>query len=410
MATNSTAHNSKPSRRTLLRAGAGGTIALLAPYATAGLAADSTTLAKPFHQHTLLATWGDSKGYHAGLVRIANGVLSVVQSHPLPTRAHGVLQLPDGSLLVMARRPGDWMLHWHPFTPTQSHQSRQSRQSGKPRLIWADDESTFNGHAVCNADGTQVYTTETDTLTGDGLLVVRDARTLRKLHTWRTHGLDPHDLLVRNDNGRDSIWIANGGIRTERTTGRTKLNLAHMDSSLVQLDAHTGKRISQWRVADPRLSIRHIAHNRHTIAASLQAQHDSTAQQHTAPILATCNPLQPNVAKASQTMVLHTLQPPANHPTTNLKGYGGDITAWHNGFVISAPKAHTAVIWQPNNTKKTTQFLSIPKVCPLANTKNNHLMLGGHGAGNILTNQTKRQIFTVPDDMQLDNHWMIMDS
>lgn len=382
-------------RRQLLR---GGAACALLPFASFAALAQTT-------QHTLLATWGDGTGYHAGIVRIQNNSLRVVQSHPLPTRAHGVLQLPDGSLLVMARRPGDWMLHWQPNLCGHHSGSHNS----KPRLIWADAESSFNGHAVCSADGARVYTTETDALTGDGLLVARDARTLGKLHTWHTHGLDPHDLLVRNDDGRDSIWIANGGIRTERTTGRTKLNLAHMDSSLVQLDAHTGARISQWRVADPRLSIRHIAHNRHTIAASLQAQHDHPATQHTAPILATCAPQHVNPTKKTNTamqMTLHSLQPPANHPTANLKGYGGDIAAWQNGFVISAPKANTAAIWQPN---AETQFVSIPKICPLARSENTELLLGGRGAGGVLHTQSDHDAFTVPAEMQLDNHWVVLE-
>ena len=122
----------------------------------------------------LAATWasGVDGSYHAGLSlqnkehlpKHGHG-LEAKNTIELPTRAHALLAGPDGALLVVARRPGDWLLRWRPGA------------AAEPQWAWAAPERAFNGHALWSADGTRLFTTETDLGSGAGLVGVRDART-----------------------------------------------------------------------------------------------------------------------------------------------------------------------------------------------------------------------------------------
>ncbi|ANY60835.1 hypothetical protein MA05_00350 [Comamonas aquatica] len=69
--------------------------------------------------------------------------------------------------------------------------------------------------------------------------------------------MDPHQLLLDRDG---SLVVANGGIPTQPETGRRKLRLDHMDSSIVRLRPQDrGALAGQWQLPDPRLSLRHLA-------------------------------------------------------------------------------------------------------------------------------------------------------
>jgi hypothetical protein len=68
--------------------------------------------------------------------------------------------------------------------------------------------------------------------------------------------MDPHELLLDADG---SLVVANGGIPALPETGRLKIHMDRMDASLVRLDTRTGALRGQWRLADKRLSLRHIA-------------------------------------------------------------------------------------------------------------------------------------------------------
>jgi hypothetical protein len=118
----------------------------------------------------------------------------------VPTRAHGVWAEAGGTLLAVARRPGDWLLRWRP----------DAAQGGKAIAWgWIEPDRAFNGHVIASPDGKRLYTTETNLETGQGLIGLRDAATLEKTGEWPTHGMDPHELLLDADG---SLVVANGGI------------------------------------------------------------------------------------------------------------------------------------------------------------------------------------------------------
>ncbi len=164
------------------------------------------------------AAWRAERGEQVGVLARADGSLRVSAALDVPTRAHGLLVERGGTILSVARRPGDWLLRW--------------RTDGRPvAWAWIDPDRAFNGHVIASPDGLTLYTTETRLDTGAGLIGVRDARTLAKRAEWPTHGMDPHELVLDTDG---SLIVANGGIPTQPETGRQKLHLDKMDSSLVQ--------------------------------------------------------------------------------------------------------------------------------------------------------------------------------
>lgn len=268
----------------------------------------------------LFATWREGERHVAGLLRFdSRAQAKTVARVDLPTRAHGLVAESGGSVLVLARRPGDWLLRWHPH-------------SGHCQWHWSDGRDVLNGHALAAPQRGPLLCTATDVDSGAGIVQVRDPLSLRVLDRWPTGGVDPHALLWHA--GR--LWVANGGISTQPETGRVKRDLARMDSSLAALDPATGRLLDRWRVDDPRLSLRHLAANGPLIGVAMQAEHDEAAQRERAPLLAVFD----------GERLISVLGSAANESEVS-GGYGGDIAAEGRGFVVSATRAHRLLHWLP---------------------------------------------------------------
>lgn len=273
--------------------------------------------ALPTARTRLLAAWQQGADAHIGLLHADTHRLTPLASLPVPTRAHGLCRLPGGRVLAVARRPGDWLLHWHP-------------DRGEAHWHWLDDDRRLNGHAVVVADGARVLTKETDGESGRGVIGVRSSTGLSKHTEWPTHGSDPHQLLCLPARlgafPAGTVLVANGGVTLRPETGRAKPQAARLDSSLVALDPCDGSLLGQWRLADPWLSIRHLAWQAldGRVGIALQAEHAQASQRAAAPVLAIWD---------GRAMV-----PAAGQP--QLQGYGGDVCAHPlGGFVVSCPRA-----------------------------------------------------------------------
>lgn len=166
---------------------------------------------------------------------------------PLPMRGHGLAVDPRNpdEVLVIARRPGTTAVRFN----LQSGQIRSRVDSLENRH--------FFGHACFSADGRHAYFTENDIDTGQGLVTVRDGTDLRLLDEWPSHGIGPHELILMPDG--QTLAVANGGILTLPETGRVKRNLGNIESSLVYLDANSGRLLGKYSVPSRQLSLRHLA-------------------------------------------------------------------------------------------------------------------------------------------------------
>lgn len=328
-------------------------------------------LATPTRQALLLAAWQlPNGGYQVGVLNAAGlgAALSytVTTAVDLPTRPHGLMHLQGDEYLVIARRPGDWLL-------------RLNIRSGETSRVWQEEDRHLNGHSAVYGDW--LYTTETDVLGGTGVLAVRNRHTFELLDVWPTLGKDPHEMLVLPKGGlgidEPFLLVANGGIPTHADMGRTQLNQLPMDSSLVALHPRTGKVFNQWALSDTRLSLRHMAvHASGVVGIAMQAHHGNAALRDAAPVLAF---LDENG--------LRTV-----NESAGVKGYAGDIVATPQGFVISCTKNNSAGQFDVQGNLLHSRAENAP--CALA-ADGEQVWLGSSAVE-----------FSRP--LELDNHWLLI--
>jgi len=174
---------------------------------------------------------------------------------PIATRGHGGAVHPGRPHIVLvARRPGRefYVFDWESASLLNTVASRPSRH--------------FFGHAVFDASGRYLYAVENvyddspapDLTPQNACIGVYDAEDgYRGVREMSTHGVGAHELRFMPD--QRTLVVANGGIYTHPSLDREKLNVDTMDPSLAFIDAATGVLLSQHRLEDHQLSIRHLA-------------------------------------------------------------------------------------------------------------------------------------------------------
>lgn len=165
---------------------------------------------------------------------------------PVATRLHGAVQHPvkPERVIVVARRPG---------TELNEIDIREQRIV---RRVAAGPGRHFYGHAAFTRDGQYLLTTENAYASGTGKIAVRRTDDYSQVEEYESGGIGPHDLQLLGD-GR-TLVVANGGIRTHPAEHRRKLNLDSMQPSLVYIDIDSGRLIDEYRLDNPKLSIRHL--------------------------------------------------------------------------------------------------------------------------------------------------------
>lgn len=244
-------HSMAIDRRTFLALSAG---AALAPFA-------ATAAGRPIW---LAANADAARQYAFGAFDRAGAKVFEID---LPGRGHGVTLSPDGRhAALVARRPGTFAVV-------------VDLTAGRAvRWLETPADRHHHGHGVFSGDGTLFFTGENDFANGRGVIGVWDARDgFRRLGEYPSHGIEPHDLRMMPD-GR-TLVVANGGIRTHPDSGRARLNLDDMESSLVYMDARDGGLLARFQLPpDLRLqSMRHLSVTRGgVVAIGLQYQGDES--------------------------------------------------------------------------------------------------------------------------------------
>ncbi len=329
----------------------------------------------------------DSGSFMTGVLQIdwMARQVNILHTVPLPSRAHGLLALPDGGWLTLANRPGRWLLRCSANGESQQLQTM------------ARETRTLNGHAALSPCGRWLFTTETDPHTGHGWLGQRDLQSLTLVAEYPSHGVDPHHLLWAADG---TLMVANGGIARD-ALGR-KQSDRPMASSLVQMDPSNGQLLGRWQLADPQLSIRHLAwaagadKGHALLGVALQAEHEAPAQRLAAPTLAVWD---------GACLRL---------PTADARGggYAGDIAAGPGGgFVISAQKQGRALWWQPAWPDGMTVVAEVTEPCALVSSVDGAGICLGAGRGAARWHrQQGAQMLRWPTAMAPDNHWVRLHS
>lgn len=238
----------------------------------------------------LAAAWrGPSVGdvQQAGILELpAEGSqVRIAAAQELPGRAHGLTPLADGGFVVVAFRPGDWLLRLDGQARVVARGGLSSAGRGRAPLH-------YSGHAVCDASGQWLHATACDAATGQGWIAVHRLADLRLEAVLPSGGIEPHQLLL-DANGR--LMVAHGGIR--RSPDGRRLRDMPIQAALDRLDASTGQTLARWTLPDAELSIRHMAFEaapatesdpapKLTLGLALQAEHADPALRQAAPCLA----------------------------------------------------------------------------------------------------------------------------
>jgi hypothetical protein len=150
--------------------------------------------------------------------------------------------------VAFARAPGNFALAFKSGGNTQ------------PVAFPAPEGRHFYGHGAFSADGRFLYATENDFHNDAGVIGIYEAANgWQRISEFPSGGIGPHEMLLAPDG--NSLWVANGGILTNPQSGKTKLNLDTMRSSIALIDLADGTIKERWETPDhlQRLSLRHMA-------------------------------------------------------------------------------------------------------------------------------------------------------
>lgn len=319
-----------------------------------------------------------------GVIEIdwAEGRVKILADHPAPGRAHGLHAMPDGGFIAVANRPGRWLLRC----------DREGRVMQRHALDDDGTPHTLGGHVLLSADGKALFSSETDPETGQGWIGVRAPDTLRRLGSFKSRGVDPHQMLL---DGEGQLWVANGGIPRLRDGRKTALE--RMAPSLVRLSSDDGRLLAEHRLDDARLSVRHLAWaegGTRRMGIALQAEHDDETRRRRAPLLA----------------VLEEGRVQVPSRDTQGEGYAGDIAAGPGGgFVLSGQKAGRGLWWHPRAEAQLTQVAALGELCALASWDEGQgvLIAARHGVARWHATDAPRML-RWPVAMSPDNHWLLL--
>lgn len=277
------------------------------------------------------ASDGDDHHWVIGLRIGAQGAETVFK-HQLPDRAHHIaLDAERGIYIVVARRPGTWLM------------LGDLASGALIRELRVPADRHLFGHGVFSAEHDLFYTTESDfdNMTGDsGLLVEWRVNgsganaSLERVREFPSYGVGPHELLLHPDG--ETLVIANGGIRTHPSRDRENLNIDTMQPSLAYVDRRSGELLEQhYMPAEFHQSgIRHLDVNTDgLVALAMQFEGEPFVD---APLLATHR-------RGEELRLLRAapeLQP-------QLKQYIGALRYDLGGrfFAASAPKGNMITFW-----------------------------------------------------------------
>ncbi len=271
----------------------------------------------------------------------ADGQVSL--EYPLSERAHQVINHPHQPwLIAIARRPGTSI----DIVDYQTHQ--------QVAHITTQPGYHLYGHAQISADGRHLLTTEHHPTQANGRIVIRELTPpFAIVESYSTQGIGPHEFRLSDD--QQQLIIANGGIQTQ---GRTKVNLATMQPSLVYLSVSSGHLLEKAELPNihHQCSIRHI-----DLSADGEVVIAMQYQGHLADDV-------PLVAHHRRGEAIRTLPLP-EHIRSQLKQYCGSCCFDQSGryAAVSAPRGNQVMFWD----MREQQFLGTVRLkdaCGLAAT------------------------------------------
>jgi uncharacterized protein len=278
----------------------------------------------------------------------------LLSEHNLVGRGHGFASCKvTGWNVAFARAPGNFALGF------------KSSEASEPVAFSAPESRHFYGHGAFSADGKLLYATENDFGNDAGIIgIYEPENSWRRIGEFSSGGIGPHEMLLAPDG--KSLWVANGGISTHPDTGKIKLNLDTMRSSISLIDLNTGAIKGRWETPEnlQRLSLRHMALDAKGMLW-IGAQHEG-ANTDDVPLIARCSMDQPLAFVDLQ----QGFQP-------RLRNYIGSVASSADGNRIgfTSPTGGARLVIEVSSGKQNLRVE--PEVCGIA----------GRGAGFVFSTE-----------------------
>ncbi len=331
-----------------------------------------------------------AQGKEAGKYSVSsvNSINKTTHSILSDFRGHGLAQNParPDKVILFARRPG--------------------QQGIEISLSTGEIHNTFKlannrnlqGHGCFSHNGKYLYTAEADSKTGEGKIVVRDTQGYKQIAEMDSYGIGPHEIKLLPDG--KTLVVANGGIHTRPETGRKKLNLHSMQSSLSYIDITSGKNLGEFYVTEPKASIRHIdVASDGTVALAMQVQREATKHKKVVPLAA--------IHKPGETIQL------LDEPSIlieKMDDYMGSVVINNLSRLagFTSPKGNLATFWNIDSGA-FSGYHQLNDVCGLCVSQNQKHFIISNSLGELRhldaftlkENRSKRLRFS---DMHWDNH------
>ena len=307
---------------------------------------------------------------------------------PLPGRGHGFAAHPlTGQVVVFARRPGQWALVLDPATGAEL--GRLSTPEGRH----------FYGHGAFSPDGALLYTSENRFDDGQGIIGVWDvARQWRRIREWSSHGVGPHEIRVLGAGAR--LAVANGGIRTHPDTGRAKLNLDAMASSLAVLDTADGRLVRSTSLDERlhRLSIRHLDIDR-DLRIVVAMQHEGSRRDRV-----------PLVAFDRDAELVPEYAP--DEFSRRMRQYAGSVAFDTSGRYVAITHPHNGIVslWT-SRAARCSALIELADTCGVAPGSDPGVFIATGAGGRVARIDAQEGSSTVlarSDGSHWDNHLMAL--
>lgn len=352
------------------------------------------------NQEFLFSAQGrDSKNYSLGWINNINEPVQAASNNVSSKfRGHGICQNPSmpGQVIMMSRRPG-----FQGLVFSLNQESMASTFDCKAG-------HHFQGHSCFSKDGSLLYSTESDSKTGKGIISVRETKTFQQVTQFESYGIGPHQIELMPDG--DTLVIANGGLLTLPESGRKILNLATMDSSLTYINRHTGNLVSQHRLTKDlinneldmrKASIRHLdVATDGSVVIGLQVQRTAMENDQLVPLAA--------IHKNNQLQLLTA----PNSLIRQLNDYMGSVKVNNQTRTVgyTSPRGNLAVFWSLDDLSLQA-FHNFHDVCGLSLSADNKHFILSNSAGKIrfidsklLTEDKAQRLYFA--DQSWDNHML----
>ncbi|MEP2714975.1 DUF1513 domain-containing protein [Pseudophaeobacter sp.] len=300
---------------------------------------------------------------------------------PLPGRGHAAAAHPHRpEAVAFARRPGRFA------------DVIDCRDGARLARLLPPTGHHFYGHGRFSPDGSRLFTTENDFENAQGVIGVWEVKQdYRRIRSFSSGGIGPHDMLLWNMGGEPQLVIANGGIETHPDSGRAKLNLPEMRSNLTLMSLEGEPQEVMELSQELQLnSIRHLCLSPDgTIGFAMQWQGDSGA---VVPIVGLYQPGSTPRLLAAEDPRLRGLQ-----------GYGGSVAFTPDGaeIAVSSPRGGLVQVMQSANAQIIHEY-HLRDVCGLATSPSGLLASTGLGQ----TFALKKDLIELKQqhDLAWDNH------